>query len=637
MDDQSRENIILCVLSALRPVTVVGKYYTPPVESGIGPVPGFQTNEAPLYYLLLEAQKAGKPINSLIYLVSEECTKPIVGDGLSFVPDEGLDIPCPNYRGDGSITTTQYLEERLMEFVESHDGLNGFSFNEIRYDVRHPDEALRELNAFVSPDTGRISIDTTGGPRDAVTLLTMALQVIKQRCPNAETGPIVYSNLHGGVIENRDVPFGFTDLISAAKAFTTYGKADQFCSYFDHVTICSRETKQLCSSMKTFSNSLSFCVVKDLPGQAYRVQDNLKRAEEKLTRQEHSWELASGALNILDHEGRGSFFDIHGNEYKLEDVICELNVKAESGNNSDLRRKLENVKARSIIGQEQSMLLALIPSIREGFIQTEVDNDDNGLQKAQLILECVSWCANHQLVHEALQIFREHVSFCLINMGYIIKTGDQEPAKPLDFVLINSITETRRAKDLHLIKKKKSERADGTKKENDEYDYGKHYAINEASREALYEIFKKSDKLRDTRNWVCHNEESKEEPEIHTIEGAQQALLDVVKMIEENRPESIDIKPRMQAKAPPRKLTTPKKVHEAMAEFGRINGSNGVQGVLFEDFKNYCDGNNLELRKSFFTSNKNTSIPKYLVKTCPDLFPSYSDGTITYRQLDSAH
>lgn len=649
MGDQSRENIILCVLTGLKPRNYKGQMYKAPKGSGLPDVPGFQTNEAPLYYLLLEAQKAGKPVDKIIYLASDECHEKIVdGDGnvLSFTSSKEGRI-CPNFTGDGSITTVDYITKRLEDFVSAHKDLKMPDLKGISYDIAHPEDALRALNSLVTSEEGRVSVEFTGGPRDAVALLTMAMQVIMQRYPKLETGPIVYANLESGTIEHRNTSIGFTELISAAKAFTEYGKADQFCSYFESCKAKGakppvEETTQLLNSMETFSNSLSFCVVMNLPEQARVVQENLERTEKRLGELDAKWEYADEALRLLNKGVAGAgHCDSTASKRSLNELLAELDINPMMLQKNELRRTLEKKKAEYSIGQEQTMLLALIPSIKRGFIQTRVNESDK-LSKAELILECISWCANHHLVLQALQIFREHATSCLIETGFIVKTSDEKPSKPLDFILFNAFPFAKDPKSLHL-KRCKQIKVNGKKQLKCEEDYGNYYAINEVSRKALYHIFDLGNKLRGTRNWISHNEEQRDtKNRYRTTKDTRDALIEVVSCISEQRPKSVCITRsestgvEPEPKAAPRTLATPEDVYQVVLECMRSIGKEDAGCIAFNDLKMYCDRNFIVLNRATITQDKNTSIAKYLVKDRPDLFPSWSNEVLGYKLPESS-
>lgn len=66
-----------------------------------------------------------------------------------------------------------------------------------------------------------------------------------------------------------------------------------------------------------------------------------------------------------------------------------------------------------MMNRSELLFLSLIPAIRDKFIPSTTD-------RASLTLELIKWCSNHQMVVQALCIYRERIGQCLLEKGYFI-------------------------------------------------------------------------------------------------------------------------------------------------------------------------------------------------------------------------
>jgi hypothetical protein len=93
--------------------------------------------------------------------------------------------------------------------------------------------------------------------------------------------------------------------------------------------------------------------------------------------------------------------------------IASLNpaVVLSGVDNEALARKLDELRRASMMNRSELLFLSLIPAIREKFVPATND-------QASLSLELIKWCSKHQMVVQALCIYRERIGQCLLDKGY---------------------------------------------------------------------------------------------------------------------------------------------------------------------------------------------------------------------------
>lgn len=367
--DTNRDHAILCVLSKLNPnrSEAVLNYSSP---DGLS-ISGIQSNEAAVKYLLEKALQDGNPIKEIDYLLSSECCKKDIPSNI--IPQEYM------IESDGVLCSTEsFFQAQVLSYCKERD-ISTPTFNPISYDPKNPTDCLETLIQFFSSNDFRISIDTTGGPRDAAVLLTFAIEVIKLRSRQNELGPIVYAYMdsatNSGIISRQDYTYNLIDLIHAVRAFTDYGRANGLRSFFSSEEAISAEAHNLCMKMEEFSNSLALCQVNDIE----QTVRNIHKSMDEFIKATDKRKAA------------------------LEDVL-ETNSEADS--NGIAKSQNENAIARG-----ELLFASLVPTLKEEFIP-ECAN------ASALLIEIIRWCATHQMVQQALCIYRERISEILLDMGY---------------------------------------------------------------------------------------------------------------------------------------------------------------------------------------------------------------------------
>lgn len=161
-----------------------------------------------------------------------------------------------------------------------------------------PADSLPTLNEYLD-GTYEVSIDITGGRRDAVILQTLAIQLFKMQSSNNTTGDVVYANFEDRQIVSQNSTFGLIDLINAVDFFTSYGRADQLCTFSEGKKFVSNETLNLCKKMEAFSDALAVCQVDDIDARAKAVQKAMATVDAALNERSGNFALISDAINAL--------------------------------------------------------------------------------------------------------------------------------------------------------------------------------------------------------------------------------------------------------------------------------------------------------------------------------------------------
>lgn len=161
-----------------------------------------------------------------------------------------------------------------------------------------PADSLPTLNEYLD-GTYEVSIDITGGRRDAVILQTLAIQLFKMQPSNNTTGDVVYANFEDRQIVSQNSTFGLIDLINAVDFFTSYGRADQLCTFSEGKKFVSNETLNLCKKMEAFSDALAVCQVDDIDARAKAVQKAMATVDAALNERSGNFALISDAINAL--------------------------------------------------------------------------------------------------------------------------------------------------------------------------------------------------------------------------------------------------------------------------------------------------------------------------------------------------
>ena len=310
---------------------------------------GKQTNEAPVRYLIGRVRGDDKRVTKVVYLCSHECQE------ASIPMEEGGLARCSAEQVFQS-SIKKYCSELGVDWAT----MDGF-FVPIAY---KPKDSAASLGELISQTNGDVvvDVDTTGGLRDAINLMTLAIQTVRWRSRDTtdargiRLGTLVYGNfLEPKSIEVQDEQYGLIELVNAIDNFTRYGKAEALNDYFESVQT-SEMLKELCNEMMLFSEDLSLC-----------------RTDKIVTR------------------GRG----IHRLLDKLEQSTDEPGK----------------------LGTGELLFRSLVPSIREEFVE------HRGAGGAKSIVEAIRWCTERQMLQQALSLFSEEVPEYLKLKGYVTWGG----------------------------------------------------------------------------------------------------------------------------------------------------------------------------------------------------------------------
>lgn len=410
-----KTNVILCVLNRMFPridsATGENKlpgeetYYSADLSRSFS---GVQANEAPVKLLISEAYASGNPIDEIIYLCSNKCADRSLEVSQL---DEIKGFPADSYPDGFS------AEEFFFERIGNYCRQNGFpapTFNPLPYNPSRPADSLPTLNQFLD-GTYEVSIDITGGRRDAVILQTLAIQLLKMQSDQNSIGSIVYSNYEDKTIVKQNTTFNLIELINSLDAFVKYGRADQLVAFFKDRPYASNETLSLCESMAAFSDALALCQVADIDEKAKAVQRGIAETEAALTRKLNDFALITNALEALnDPDGWICEFSL---DEALEEIKkANLPIDVSSNDESALRKSLENARWGCTIIRGELLFHSLLPAMKKKFIPETSDNN-------RLIMNTIIWCANHQMIQQAMCIFRERISECLVSFGFFIPTS----------------------------------------------------------------------------------------------------------------------------------------------------------------------------------------------------------------------
>ena len=376
-----RDHAILCVLSTLKPeLACRTTVYT---DSDGESYSGTQSNEAAVKYLLEKSNATGWPITEIDYLWSKKTQE-------ALIDEDRLPDGFPSKGRQQAYSSEDFFIGRIEQFCNDRS-IPAPSFNPIEYDPENPSFSLSTLIAFFNKNDFRISIDITGGPRDAAILLTLAIEVLKLRSKRNELGPIVYayydSDSQSGKIVKQDFTFSLIDLVHAVEAFTNYGRADKLQDFFSDETAISPEARKLCSRMADFSNALEVCQISDIEKRIIDIHENLDIFS------------SSTEMHITKTE---SLQEVSKNENLTDDIRQSI---------------VDQLKEHRVVRGEM-LFASLVPTIKDEFIPVGEDKSDT-------ILNTIRWCANHQMVQQGLCIFRERIIEVLLGMNYLELT--QEP------------------------------------------------------------------------------------------------------------------------------------------------------------------------------------------------------------------
>ncbi len=406
-------NVILCVLNRMFAANVDGQLSIPDELSYSSflqkqSFPGIQVNEAPVKYLIKGAHVRGKDINQIVYLCSNECYK-------SSIPASAIKhLAAFEDFGNDAISAEEFFIRRIEEFC-SEQGLDVPAFNPLQYTPSRPADSLLALNEYLD-DADEISIDMTGGRFDAVMLLLLAIRIITMKGEQKTVGEVAYASFDDKKITSQTATVDLIELVNSIESFTNYGRADKLCAYFQNKQDVSAETRNLCSRMQTFADALALCQVQSIDNEVSSIHEAMRKVDDALKERERCFGILTDAIDALDSpKGWNTMLS---SDEALQVVLHDELIDETAGKSNEcLREQLEDARLKHTVIRSELLLHGLIPTMREQFVP-EAENH------GQLIVNIIEWCASHQMLQQALCIYREKISEALISFGFFKPTNN---------------------------------------------------------------------------------------------------------------------------------------------------------------------------------------------------------------------
>lgn len=456
-----KERYVLCVLSLLRDDALPFVYeckesYTAPRRSHAKALEytGVQTNTAPVEYLIdLAAQEHDADpsiplVNKIIYLCSKECRD----DAIRGV--EGLSEHNP--------TTEQFFLDAITKHVQTKGGPNVRvpEFVRVPYKTTEPAANLQVILRELNGRDAIVDVDTTGGLRDMVNLVTLAIEVLQSQPsfsvgPHPRLGTTVYASITrspnyktkaSGMakISRQNETYALSGLIEAVNAFVKLGNADSIKRYFADRRV-SKEMQELCKDLAAFSDRLSICDVSNVPQLVVKIITDLNTFESRTAQRSSSYLFADDALARLNALSAGtanatsngrkkapSYKRIRAEALGLGDgmPLQDNDVRVFLGNegvpsadvDKVLRAKspkalgdaLMSISNNNTVGRSELLFAALVPMVREDFV-----GSGKRLNDADAIIETIRWCSRHRMLQQALTLYKEKAPECMEKKGYL--------------------------------------------------------------------------------------------------------------------------------------------------------------------------------------------------------------------------
>lgn len=164
--------------------------------------------------------------------------------------------------------------------------------------------------------------------------------------------------------------------------------------------------------MEPFSNALSLCQTDSIERKVLDALQLLDQEEEKRGELKDAYTLSSSTLELLGGPTQKQpladtlkrLNDIH-----LIDDVFDLET-------AKLTDRLEALRQAAMMIRSELLCLSPIPTIRKRFVRATTD-------EASLVLELIKWCANYQMVIQALCINRERIGRCLLKNKHVVELG----------------------------------------------------------------------------------------------------------------------------------------------------------------------------------------------------------------------
>lgn len=368
---------------------------------------GIQANEAPVKALLKVAHQSDADVTEISYLLSNACAEPVIP--ASAVANLTAFAGCD----EKFFSVDSFFEKRIKEYC-TEKGYRIPEFIPIPYAPSRPADSLGWINAYLDKEY-EVAIDITGGRRDAVLLEALTIQLLKFKKSDNALKALVYASYEDKHIIDQKPTFDLISLVNAIDAFSRYGKTEQLYDFFitnrynwEHVT---PETRNLLGCMNEFSNALALCQVGDIDKKVQKVQNALQKARNRLDEKSEGFNVLNDTITAIDTPDNWWLSGLSFEELlqRIEDAQIPVDVSVPA--DEDLKNRLSEQRKSYITIRSELILHFLIPTIQDRFIPETHD-------KTMLIFNIIKWCVNHQMIQQALAIFQENISECLIASGY---------------------------------------------------------------------------------------------------------------------------------------------------------------------------------------------------------------------------
>lgn len=256
-------HVILCAVSTIQPKAAAKSYLYRAGGSRVTEYSGTQTNEAPVKCLI----ECYGPVDMVLCLTSEQVRQPRT---------EGPGAPQSAY---------EYFAQAVRGFCAA-GRKKPFPMPELVPLDYQTDNAGRSVGRLLEQlrEGDEVYMDVTGGGRDAMFLLMMAMQMLQYK--QIRLVKAVYSDFAAGQVRDWNLETDLFALIKAVEVFTSYGKADKLCQYFGLDTASagqqgvrlSGSVKKLCKRAKEFSHSLALCRTDHLEETVSSIQKYMRSA-----------------------------------------------------------------------------------------------------------------------------------------------------------------------------------------------------------------------------------------------------------------------------------------------------------------------------------------------------------------------
>lgn len=442
---------------------------------------GIQANEAPIKHIIRQSN-ASNPVTDVIFLCRIRETE-------KSIPARAANQRLKMREASEPLSTEDFLFERIEEFCKD-EGFPTPTFTPLPYDPFNPANSMTSILDKLE-EGSTVSIDITGGQRDSAFLLSVMANVLKGGFKSISVGDIIYSNFGNKKIYRQNNTFDLIDLAHAVNAFTKYGRADQLNTFFgSDKEWTTPETKRLVLEMNKFSDMMALCQVRDIDKQITAIYDSMDVVMCELKKRKNMFDLYSAVIGQI--EGANWLYEDDFDEAleKLAQIDQRITPALREMHATEMKEALETWQRDYLIERNELLFYYLIPTIKDEFI-LKTDNDGDR------ILNILKWCLANKMTQQALCIFRELISSCLLEKDYFKPAPaffelpeNKQSAELVDLLLHGWITN----EGLALVAEKKI----GAK---EPYRY---FTIVKGKEKSLRQIYAWFEYIRVTRNKIMH-------------------------------------------------------------------------------------------------------------------------------------